>query len=521
MKTFTNRIGLLVAAAVLVVVLAGCSGIIRRNAQALDTIETVAVERGPLTVMIGAIGSVRSAQTATLSWQTSGTVGSVTAALKQKVTRGESMASLDPTSLSQGILQAQVDLINARSSLESLKQPDPLKIAQAQETLEQAQTQLDNLLNPSAVVLAEAEISVLNAQDALEDAQNQVNRLAFGRGGQEQVELARANYLLALEKVDQMQARYDQTPGSPDRDPAKAMALSSLAGAQNERDRTLAAINWYLGGYTSTEVAEKEADLSLAQARLENSQRTLAELQNPTSATLALAQARVTDAQKALDEQLGGPSEDDLLIAQTRVTQAEAALAAAGLVAPFDGTITQVMVLQGDLVSPGSPAFRIDDLSTLYVDLEVSEVDISVVQPGQPVSITFDAILDQSYEGEVTQIGQIGTISQGTVSFSVTVRMLNPGPMVRSGMTAIANITVAQAEDILQLPSTVIQEDEGKRYVYLLPEGGSPADARQVYVQVGLTSDTSSEVISSELKEGDRVLVSAPDLFMMRGGGQP
>jgi multidrug efflux pump subunit AcrA (membrane-fusion protein) len=134
-----------------------------------------------------------------------------------------------------------------------------------------------------------------------------------------------------------------------------------------------------------------------------------------------------------------------------------------------------------------------------------------MVQVGQPASITFDAILDQVYQGEVTQIGQIGTSSQGTVSFSVTVRMLNPGPLVRSGMTAIANITVAQAEDILQLPSTVIQEDDGKRYVYLLPEGGSPADARQGYVQIGLTSDTASGVISSELKEGDKVMVSSLD----------
>jgi HlyD family secretion protein len=145
---------------------------------------------------------------------------------------------------------------------------------------------------------------VINAQDALEDAQNQVDRLAYGRGNQEQVELARANYLLALDKVDQMQAIYEQTSGKSDEDPAKALALSNLAGAENARDRALANLNWYQGERSTAEVAEKEADLALAQARQENARRTLAELQNPTTATQALAQARVADAQKALDELL-------------------------------------------------------------------------------------------------------------------------------------------------------------------------------------------------------------------------
>lgn len=518
MKVNNHRIWFFLTITVLAALLAGCSGIRPGSAFNSGSLETVAVERGPMTVMIGATGTVRSAQTANMTWQTSGRVGEVKATLQQQVKAGEILASLDPTSLAQNILQAQVDLINAQNSLDDLMKPNPLQIAQAQEALDQAQTQLDNLLNPSPLALAEAEIALLNAQDAFEKAQTQVDRLSRGRGSAEQINLARANYLLAQDRVDQMQDVYNNTPGNSDEDPAKAMALGNLEGAKTDRDRALANLNWYLGSPSETEVAEKEADLALAQARLEEAESNLADLQNPTETTLALARARVEDAQETLDKLLHGPAEDDLTIAQTRVTQAQASLNQASLAAPFDGIVTEMQVLPGDLVSPGIPAFRIDDLSVLYVDLEVSEVDIHLVQVGQPVSIEFDAILDYTYQGEVVRIGQVGTATQGAVSFIVTVRLLDPDPLVRSGMTAIANITVAQEDDILQLPSRAIQEQSGKRFVYVLPAGGSITDARQVFVQVGLASDTSSEVISSELKEGDQVLLNAPGFFFMGGG---
>ena len=524
MKIPSKRILFFFTATLLVVLLSGCGVAMRVGGEeAAVAVETVTLTRGPLTVMIGATGSVRSAQTATLSWQASGTVGDVSAAMQQAVAKGDTLASLDLTSLSQGILQAQVDLINAQNALADLTEPDPLEIALAQDALDQAQTRLDDLLNPSAVALAQAEVAVLDAQDALVDAQRNVDKLSYGRGSQEQIELARANYLLAQQNAERLQEIYEGTPGHHDEDPAKAQALSNLAGAESARDRALGTLNWYLGSPSEAEVAQAQANLTLAEANLADAQNTLAELQNPTETALALARARVTDAQETLDKLIAGPTADDLTIAQTRVTQAEAALAQARLVAPFDGTITQVMVLPGDLVSPGSPAFRIDDLSTLYVDLDVSEIDIHLVQVGQPVSITFDAILDRTYRGEITQIGQVGTANQGAVSFSVTVRMLDPDSQVRSGMTAIANIVVAQAEDILQLPNNVIQEDDnGKHYVFLPSAGGAAGEMRQVYIQVGLTSDTASEVISSELKEGDEVLVNPPGFYMMmEGGGQP
>ncbi|RPI25132.1 MAG: efflux RND transporter periplasmic adaptor subunit [Chloroflexota bacterium] len=523
---FRSKIVILV---VVVVVLVG-GGYLALNrfrasaAQAAGgSLDTVILERGSLTSMIGAAGTVRSAQAATLAWQTSGRVGEIKTSLGQEVSAGQALASLDPTSLSQNILQAQVDLINAQNALDDLYEADPLEIAQANANLDDARQALEDLQHPSDLAITQAEMDILDAQEALDDAQQDVDRLARGRANQEQISLARADYLLAQDRVDQMQARYEDTPGDPDEDPGKALALSNLAAAENARDRALGALNWYLGKPSEAEIADKEAALALAQARFAEAQQALEDLKNPPAVQVTLAQARITDAQDALDRLESGPTEDEVTIAQTRLTQAQAALKQAGLEAPFAGVITEIQAMPGDMVSPGTPALRLDNLSSLYVDLEVSEVDIHQVHVGQQVDITFDAILDRQYTGEVDRIGQVGVANQGVISFVVTVRLLDADESVRPGMTAVANIRVAEVADVLQLPNRAIQEEDGKRFVYVLRGNGGEDDViEQAFVQIGVSSDASSEIISTELKEGDRIMVDPPAFFMpgMRVGGR-
>ncbi|OGO41147.1 MAG: hypothetical protein A2W36_06950 [Chloroflexi bacterium RBG_16_58_14] len=313
-----------------------------------------------------------------------------------------------------------------------------------------------------------------------------------------------------------MQNDYDKVHGDPSQDARKALALTKLEDAKAKRDRALASLNWYLGQPSEAEVAEKMNALALTQAQLDEAQQHLSDLHDPTPSAISLAQARLDEAKSNLTDLQDGPSENDVTIAQTRLTQAQASLKQAGLTAPFDGTVTDIQIMQGDLVSPGTTAFRVDDLSTLYVDLLVSEVDIQQVQIGQPVSVTFDAILDGEYRGEVVEIGQFGQNSQGVVSFPVTVQLTDPDAQVKPGMTAVANILTSQVEDVLQLPNHVIQDDNGKKFVYVM----GPNGVKTVYVQIGRSSDIASEIISSELKEGDRILVNPPDGFAMMGPGR-
>ena len=191
-------------------------------------------------------------------------------------------------------------------------------------------------------------------------------------------------------------------------------------------------------------------------------------------------------------------------MAQTRVTLAQAALAQVKLTAPFTGTITDIQVMTGDMVSSGKKAFRIDDLSKLYVDLQVSEVDISQIKIGQAATLTFDAISDKEYHGKVTKVGLVGTVSQGVVNYPVTVQITDSDSSVLPSMTAAVSIVVAQHDNVLVVPNQAIHNAGNQRTVAVMFEG----QQIQVSVTVGLAGDTTTEVTGDSLKEGDEVVIN-------------
>jgi HlyD family secretion protein len=189
------------------------------------------------------------------------------------------------------------------------------------------------------------------------------------------------------------------------------------------------------------DLARAQADLKAAQARRAEAQRQADRLEDGfTQAEIALAEARLADAQREWERLKDGPDPADIAEAKARVAAAEASLNRSRLTAPFEGVITQVSNKPGDVVSPGSPAFRLDDLSRLLVDLQVSEVDINQIQAGQAVILTLDAIPGKDYHGIVIETAPAGAETAGVVYFQVTVEFTDADSLVRPGMTAAAEI---------------------------------------------------------------------------------
>ena len=234
------------------------------------------------------------------------------------------------------------------------------------------------------------------------------------------------------------------------------------------------------------------------------------------NARLAAATARVEDAQREWDRLKNGPDPRDIAAAEARVAAAQATLGQQYIVAPFNGTITDDLTITGDVVSTGTQAFRLDDLSSLLVDVEVSEVDINSVKPGQDVTLSFDAILSKEYHGKVTKVARVGTPSQGVVNFTVTVEMSDADELVLSQMTAAVNIVVVQLSDVILIPNQAVRLLDGKRVVYLLQNGVPTA----VNIEVGASSDNFSELVSGDVKPGDPIVLNPPSsLFSNQNQG--
>jgi len=232
-------------------------------------------------------------------------------------------------------------------------------------------------------------------------------------------------------------------------------------------------------------------------------------------ANLALTTAQFEDAQRTYDRLKDGPNEDDLSAAQARVDAAQATLNMAKITAPFAGTITEAEPLTGDQVSAGMQAFRLDNLNSLFVDVQVSEVDINAVTMGQPVSLSFDAILGREYNGEVVQVSQAGTVVQGVVNFTITVELTEFDEDVKPGMTAAVNIVVREIKDAVLIPNRAVRLVDGQRVVYIQKDGMP----EKVEIRLGASSDIYSVVVGGDIKEGDLIILNPPVEF--QAGGPP
>lgn len=349
---------------------------------------------------------------------------------------------------------------------------------------------------PQNVILAQAELT--DAQKALED----LNQNA---------ETARANALQAIATYAQ-QVRDAQYQLDNFTVPSNQQSLSAIEALDlmNQRlEEARAAFEPFKfapsGDATRQDLKEEldkaQSDYNAAVRRLEYEYK------------LEVATANLEKARRDYEKWKDGPDPNDIAAAETRIAAAQATMNLARISAPFAGILTNVQAKPGDQVSPGTPAFRLDDLTHLLVDVQISEVDINRIRVGQDVYMTFDAILGKEYHGKVTQVARVGTDNQGVVDFTVTAELTDADEAVKPGMTAAVNIIVEQLEDILLIPNRAVRLSEGKRVVYVQRNG----KLEMVVITLGSSSDTNSQVLEGDLKEGESIVLNPPTVFEQNG----
>jgi len=328
--------------------------------------------------------------------------------------------------------------------------------------------ELEKTSLPQSVIMAEADLA--SAQKALDD-------LMSSNTAQAEAVIALRNAQEAYVKAENWRAELNGKIN------IKKIVYKKFRG------RTFPILKEYRGYADETTIIKADEDLALAKAKLDDAQRTYDRLTSGNTAEIVAAQARVDAAQATIN--------------------------LARIVAPFDATVTESYPLPGDQVSAGATAFRLDNLTSLFVDVEVSEVDINSVKVGQPVTLTFDAILGREYHGEVVEVAQAGTAVQGVVNFKVTVELTDADASVKSGMTAAVNIVVDEMQDVILVPNRAVRLVDGERVVYLLIDG----EAVKKEIRLGTSSDTMSVIAVGDVKENDIVILNPPSLEFGPGNG--
>jgi HlyD family secretion protein len=161
------------------------------------------------------------------------------------------------------------------------------------------------------------------------------------------------------------------------------------------------------------------------------------------NAALDTARAAEAEAKREYENTQNGPDTDKLALAQAQLDAAKAQAAAAqsaldnyDLKAPFAGIVADINISVSQMVSPQTWVVALADTSQWYVDTsDLSELDVVKISVGQKVDITADALPGVKMSGIVEEIGQTPK-SQGTdVLYTVHIRLDDPDPRLRWGMT--------------------------------------------------------------------------------------
>jgi HlyD family secretion protein len=485
----------------------------KQQEELLASLEFATIEQGTLVATIGATGVVLSNQSALLTWQTSGSVEAVNVSIGDKVTKDQILASLAETSLPQTVILAQADLVSAQQALDDLMNSQ-LQQAQALQAVESAQQALDDLLNPE-LQQALALQAIADAQQAMEYYEQQVTNLN-SIADQPDIDSAEAQVVLAKDALEKAQDKFEPYANKPEDNLSRARLQSELSAAQQQYDYAVRNRNAMLSTASATDIAVGAANLATAQAQLLQANRDYERIKDgPSEADIALLEAQLADAQREHERLKDGPDPDDIAVAEARISAAKATINQASITAPFDGIVTMVESKPGDQINPGTLAFRIDDLSRLLVDLEVSEVDVNQIKVGQDVTLSLDAVLAKEYQGTVIDVAMVGTDTQGVVNFTVTVELHDPDKDVRPGMTSAVNIVVKQLDETLLVPNRAVRVVEGERVVYMLKNG----TFESVPVTLGASSDIYSQIVAGDLKAGDEIIINPPSILLMQQGG--
>jgi RND family efflux transporter MFP subunit len=177
----------------------------------------------------------------------------------------------------------------------------------------------------------------------------------------------------------------------------------------------------------------------------------------------------------------------------------EAQMKSSEVRSPIDGLLTNVLTIDGELVSDGNELFTVSSHKT-YVRGEVNEEDVGEVQPGMKAKLQLYAYRTRTFTAQVASIQPAADPT--TQRYTIVLEMENSPDNLMAGMTGEMNIIIGTHENVLLVPTRALIVDQA-----LIVKRGI---VRSRTVKVGYRTLDFAEAISG-LSEGNRVVVSDQD----------
>lgn len=182
--------------------------------------------------------------------------------------------------------------------------------------------------------------------------------------------------------------------------------------------------------------------------------------------------------------------------------------------ASITGTITGLNIQEGSVIqgtnsSSTTASAGLSKIANIVtqaqptIRVNLTEIDIPKVRLADKVTLIFDALPEKTFVGKVVSIDNVGSVTSNVTSYPVIIQLVDSNSDILPNMSASANIVTNSKTDVLVIPASAVQTNNGNTSVRIMKNG----QPQSVDVTLGLTSDTQDEVISG-LNEGDTIVTS-------------
>lgn len=399
------------------------------------------------------------------------------------VKKGDLLVELASDEIEERVQSQRIDVTNSIASQESAEQQFEILLSQNQSNIDKAKLKLE---------LAELEYKKYEEgvwPQQLQDAELRVEE-ALKVWKREQEDLENAVSLYEKEYITKTEYEQDEFN-------------AYKAGIEHQKAiRDLEILKQF------TRVKDKQQKLSDVEEARKELDRATQEAAAKESESRAKLEAR----------------KDELELKQQRLKKLEEQMAktkiyatAEGLVVYGDGSSRRFyggddQIKEGSTVYERQTILQLPNTSKMKVVLRIHEAQTDKIHLGQRAVIDVEGVAGKHYTGEITKIAVLADsqnrwLNPELKEYETEITLDQEDPLLKPGVTARAEIIVAELEDVLAVPVQSVYTKGPKSFVFV---GHSPTDAEHVEVQLGLSSTDKVE-IKSGLNPGQEVLLAVSE----------
>ncbi|MDP6468331.1 MAG: HlyD family efflux transporter periplasmic adaptor subunit [Pirellulaceae bacterium] len=253
-------------------------------------------------------------------------------------------------------------------------------------------------------------------------------------------------------------------------------------------------------------------ELDLARQKLEVLEKfTKRKMLTQLDSDIAAAEVRWKNEQDSHQEELNNLKEIEDQLNKCKVIAPQAGqVVYANVTSSRSGS--EFVVEAGVAVRERQVIVRLPDPELMQIRAKINESRINLVSEGLPVTIRIDAFGDKTVQGEVTKVNKYAEPgnfwSSSAKEYVTLIKILEPPPEIRVGLTAEVSIHIEHSESATQLPVTAIYEQGGK--TFCLVENGDAWDTREILIISTNSQEMAAVNVakSDPLRAGEKVVMN-------------